>query len=290
MTAAAGTAVAAALTATAHALTAAGVANPQREARLLLCLAAGLAIEDTLTAGDRPLSATESSELEALARRRADGEPMARLRGSQEFWSLPFTLGPDTLIPRPDSETLIQAALSLLPSGAGGTILDLGTGSGCLLLALLSERPEAVGLGVDIAPAACALAAENADALGLSGRAEFVAADWRELPLSVTQRRFNLVLCNPPYIPDGMIDGLAPEVARFEPRRALAGGPDGLDAYRAVLPVAAALLGPGASLLLEVGAGQAALVEALFGGAGLQAGGRHDDLAGTPRCLVAYPR
>ncbi len=280
--------IAGALERTGHALAAAGIPNPRREARLLLCLAAGISLENSLANTHAPLDRAVEARLCELTERRAGGEPMARLRGHQEFWSLTFTLGPETLIPRPDSETLVAAALALLPVDAPAIeLLDLGCGSGCLLLAVLSERPGARGTGVDISEGACAVAAANATKLGLAARADFTTADWHALPSSVAGRAYDMILCNPPYVCDGEIAGLAPEVARFEPHRALAGGHDGLDAYRTVAPITAGLLKPGGALLLELGAGQAEAVACIVEGAGLTIAGLHADLSGTPRCLLA---
>jgi release factor glutamine methyltransferase len=181
---------------------------------------------------------------------------VARLTGVREFWSLPFRVTPDTLEPRPDSETVVEAALAALdaagvPRQRPLGLLDLGTGTGCLLLALLRELPAAWGLGVDISPGACAAAAANARSLGLARRARFRPGDWgRGL-----DGGFDLVVANPPYVSDGEIATLQPEVALHEPRSALAGGPDGLAGHRALAPHVARLLGDGGVAVVEFGAG-----------------------------------
>ena len=218
-----------------------------------------------------------------LVARRADGEPVARILGRREFWGLPFALAPATLEPRPDTETVVEAALGLV-RGAGGaaSILDLGTGSGCLLLALLSELPDAAGVGVDRSPAAAAAARRNARSLGLGDRARFVAGDWAE----AISGRFDLVVSNPPYIATEHIEALAPEVRRHDPALALDGGADGLDAYRAIVADLPRLLAPSGVAVLELGAGQRDAVAGLARAAGLVVIGSNPDLAGTPRALA----
>ena len=260
-------------------LAAAGVDSPRLDARLLLAHATGLTHADMLRDRDAPVDAAAYG---ALLARRAAREPLALIVGHQEFWSLRFEVSPDTLIPRADSETLIEAALAARPDiDATRSILDLGTGTGCLLLAALTEFPQAWGAGIDLSPAAAALARRNALALGLAGRAAMLCGHWDD----AIQGRFDLVLSNPPYIPAADIAGLMPEVARHEPRRALDGGPDGLDAYRTLLSRLPTLLRPGGTAVLELGIGQAGAVAALAGG--LQAETR-PDLAGAPRALVLH--
>ena len=240
-------------------LEAAGIENPRLEARLLLAHAARLTREALLREPSRRI---DPAPFHVSLARRAAREPLALILGRQEFWSLEFAVSPATLIPRADSETVIEAALAALPErGRVGTVLDLGAGTGCLLLAALTEFPAAWGLGIDSAPDAAALAAGNAAALGLAARAAFMAGDW-EAALSA---RFDLVLSNPPYIPTGEISGLMPEVSRHEPRRALDGGADGLDAYRRILSALPDLLAPGGVAVLEIGHGQADEVGALAG-------------------------
>lgn len=252
----------------------AGITDARREARILLAAALGI---DTTSL--QLIDQIDPARYQAHLQRRAAREPMAFITGRREFWGLEFEVSPATLIPRPDSETLIQAALAECP--APSRILDLGTGTGCLLLALLSERPGAFGVGVDVAPAAAHLAARNAQRLGLSTRAGFIAGDWAA-PL---RGPFDLILSNPPYITQADMDDLMPEVAGFEPARALDGGPDGLDAYRAILQALPSLFGPGAVAVLEIGAGQAPDLADLAGFYGFSAMFQAD-LAGIERAAI----
>lgn len=264
------------------ALAAAGIEAPAREARLLLLHALG-----------RPASAlldrTEPVHAPALApllARRAAREPMALLLGRQGFWTLDLEVSADTLIPRADSEAIVEAALAAAPAPA--RVLDLGTGTGCLLLAVLSERPHAWGLGIDLAPRAAALAARNARACGLAARAAFLAADWAA-PLAASLppgARFDLVLSNPPYIPTPDLPALMPEVIAHEPTRALDGGPDGLAAYRTIIAALPNLLAPGGVAVLEAGIGQADDIAALARAHGLAHRETRPDLAGIPRAVV----
>jgi release factor glutamine methyltransferase len=257
----------------------AGTDNPRLEARLLLAHALGIPgaalIRDPDALADR-------AAYDSLIARRAAHEPLAYILGRREFWSLDFAVSPATLIPRPESETLIEAALAAFASRSPpARILDLGTGTGCLLLSALHEFPGAFGIGTDRSPAAASLAAANAAALGLAGRAAFLCADWAA-PLNA---RFDLILCNPPYIPTSHIAGLMPEVARHEPTGALDGGADGLAAYRHIVASLPALLQPDGVAVLELGAGQAGSVAALTADVGLAATTR-PDLAGIARALV----
>ena len=263
-------------------LAAAGVEAPTREARLLLAHAFGLSDAALLRDRHAPLPpGTGLARFDALLERRAAREPMALITGRQGFWTLDLAVSPATLVPRADSEALVEAALARFPGGTA-RVLDLGTGTGCLLLAVLGEWPQAWGLGVDLSPEAAALAAGNARRLGLAARSAFLAGSWAQ-PLS---GRFDLVLCNPPYIESGALPGLMPEVRLHEPSRALDGGPDGLDAYRAVLGVLGRLLTPDGAAVLELGAGQAAPVAALALRAGLTVASVRADLGGVARALV----
>ena len=261
----------------------AGVAEPRRDAVALLA-AAGVPREKQIGRPGGPVEHGGLAAYRGMVARRARREPVSRILGQREFWSLPFSLTPDTLDPRPDSETLVEGALSLCADRAAPlSILDLGTGTGCLLLALLSELPQATGVGADISPAALRVAQANAQALGLSHRTGFAASDWGD----GLKGPFNLILANPPYIVDGDIGRLEPEVALYEPREALAGGPDGLEAYRCLAPRLGALLAPGGHVLLEVGAGQAAEVAGLLAEKGLEIRGILRDLGGVERCIIA---
>ena len=264
-------------------LAAAGIAEARREARLLVALAAGVEPATVLGWPERRLDAAAETRLAELAGRRAAREPYARLVGRRQFWSLDFALSPETLDPRPDSETLIEAALARLPDRrAALRLLDLGTGSGCLLLALLSELDNAYGVGVDLLPGAAATARRNAASLGLADRAVFAVGRWGEALVG----SMDVILANPPYICSELIDSLAPEVARYEPRAALDGGGDGLDAYRALAAETKRLLKRGGIALFELGAGQATAVAALMAEAGLAPEGTRRDLAGIERVLI----
>ena len=267
----------------------AGVEAARLEARLLLAHALGLAQEALLLDPGAPLPPEAAERFAALLARRVAREPLALMLGRREFWSLDFAVSPATLITRPESETLIEAALAAFAGrSAPARILDLGTGTGCLLLAALAEFPAAFGVGIDRSPAAAALARRNAAMLGLTGRAAFVCGDWAAALAPPVDRRFDLVLCNPPYIAAAEIPRLMPEVSRHEPKTALDGGPDGLDAYRRLIPDLPRLLAPGGLAVLELGQGQASSVGRLATAAGL-AGPARADLAGTPRALVLRP-
>ncbi|HYZ61574.1 MAG TPA: peptide chain release factor N(5)-glutamine methyltransferase [Acetobacteraceae bacterium] len=259
-------------------LRAAGIESARREARLLLGEAAGLSQEALLRDPDRRI---DPARYQTLLERRAAREPLAFILGWQEFWSLRFRVSPATLIPRADSETLVEAALAARPEGVA-SVLDLGTGTGCLLLAILSEFRGAWGVGTDRNKEAARLAQANARALGLADRAAFVCADWAA-PIGA---RFDLVLSNPPYVPSAEVAGLMPEVARFEPVGALDGGPDGLDAYRAVLAELPRLVRPGGLAVLELGLGQAGAVAALARETGFGRISTRRDLAGIERALL----
>ncbi len=278
--------IAEALDGAARGLAEAGIGKPRMEARLLAGHA--LRVDPAVVLGhpERALTRIERTRLAILVRRRARREPIAQLFGEREFWSLKFKVTADVLTPRPDSETVVEAALAGVPDrGAPLRLLDLGTGTGCLLLALLSELEGAQGLGVDISPAAVEVARANAAALGFADRATFRTGDWGR----GIRGPFDLIVANPPYIPSSAVESLEPEVARFEPRRALSGGVDGLDCYRRLVPDVARLLKPGATAVVEVGAGQAARVSAILAGHGLHPVAIQADLSGIERCLIATP-
>ena len=274
---------------TAVALSAAGIDNVRFEARLLLGRASGLTIEQMVSCGHDEASPAVVAELRALTARRVRREPMAYILGEREFWGLPFKVSPAVLVPRPDSETVIEAAIGLLPDRAKPLrILDLGLGSGCLLLTLLYEFPKASGVGIDVSPEALAIARQNAAALGVAPRATLLAGDWRRPDWTRDLGGpFDLVVSNPPYIEAGDMGGLMPEVARFEPPLALDGGMDGLVAYRAIAASLGGLLAPGGTVLFEVGAGQATAVAELLDVAGLTPGPPWKDLGGVARVVPA---
>ena len=266
-----------------------GIDTAALDARALLKTATGLPLEALIVKGREPLGAPSGKRLDEYVARRLAGEPVSRIRGSREFYGRDFKIDPNTLDPRPDTETLVDAALGLARgedlSGRDLRLLDLGTGSGCILLTLLAELPDATGTGTDINPGALAVAGHNAKALGVADRARFVAADWFE---GLTGR-YDLIVSNPPYIASAEIEALSPEVARHDPRAALDGGADGLDAYRRIAARAERFLAPDGVLLVEIGSTQAGSVAELFRAAGLIVAddGVLTDLAGRPRCVCA---
>lgn len=275
--------IGAAVEAAAARLDASGIADARREARLILALA--LSVDPSVVLGypERAIEAAAQARLAQLLARRVRREPFSRLKGAREFWSLDFTLSPDTLDPRPDSETLIEAALEFLPDRSAPLhLLDLGTGTGCLLLALLSELPRATGFGVDILAGAVETARRNACALGLDGHAQFVCGDWDQ----GIEGGVDVILANPPYIPSQEIALLAPEVAMFEPRQALDGGMDGLDAYRVLAAVVMRRLTPGGLACIEIGSNQGNAVVQLMTRSGLTVKAVRRDLSGHERCVV----
>lgn len=222
-----------------------------------------------------------------MVRRREAREPVARILGRRGFWTLDLQVTPDTLDPRPDSETVVEAVLARTPDrSAPLRILDLGTGSGCLLLALLSELPKASGLGIDRSPGAAAAARANARRNGLDARARFAVGDWT----SALAGPFDIVVSNPPYIERGAIPGLMPEVREYDPVAALDGGLDGLEAYRAILAGLPRLLASGALVAFELGQGQDGPVGNLMRAAGLESPVVAPDLAGIGRCIIATYR
>lgn len=226
--------------------------TPLLDARVLLKFATGYGDAGLIAQGDAALTPTQQKKFDDAIARCAEGEPVAYITGVKEFWSLPFRVGPEVLIPRADSECLIEAALARRTNGEVRTILDLGTGSGCLLCALLYELPAAFGVGIDISPPAAAMARTNAGRLGLAARAAFLGGDWA----GAIAGPFDIVIANPPYIRAGDPD-LSPDVGRFEPGSALFAGPDGLDAFRAILADAPRLLAPCGLFIIECGADQA---------------------------------
>ena len=270
-------------------LKSAGDDEAELDARILLGAALNLDLTGIIAQASRKLTPAEAALLAQYARRRIAGEPVARILGQKEFWGLPLQLSPATLVPRPDTETVVELALQLLRAGGeldrSLRIADLGTGSGAILLALLSELPAAKGFGTDISEEALQTAAANAARAGLSDRATFIACDYA----SGLAGQFDLIVSNPPYIRSSDIAGLAAEVANHDPLAALDGGADGLDAYRTLIPQAARLLAPGAVLVVEAGQGQSGLIEALMTAAGLTpATAPKADLAGIPRAVAGH--
>jgi release factor glutamine methyltransferase len=260
-------------------MSAAGVDSARTDARILLAHTMGVSREDLIAATRQP-SADEAALFETFVIRRVAREPVAYIRGSREFWSLEFKVGSGVLAPRPETETLIEQALAVIPDrSAALSIADLGAGSGALLVAALKEFPHARGTGFERSPEAFAYAEANLAHHGLATRGRIIAADWNE-----ADGPFDLILSNPPYIPSADIDDLDPEVRLFEPRAALDGGADGLDAYRGLAGLLPGLLKPGGMALLELGLGQAEQVEPLFHG--LAVVRVAPDLAGIPRVLV----
>jgi release factor glutamine methyltransferase len=264
---------------------AAGIESPALDARLIVGHALSLDHTALASSAERALTAAEREAVATLAVRRMRGEPVARIIGVKEFWGLPFALSPATLVPRPDTETVVEAALAAIGDARKHEALciaDLGTGSGAILLALLHELRNASGIGTDIDAQAIETARRNADALGLASRADFVLADFG----TALNRRFDLVVSNPPYIATRDIEALEGEVRDHDPRRALDGGTDGLDAYRAIARQAPQMLCAGGILIVEIGIGQSAGVDAIFTtAAGLDPAGVRCDLSGLPRAL-----
>jgi release factor glutamine methyltransferase len=275
--------VGAAVKEAAEQLSQAGVPDARREGRLLVAAALDWDSASVLGHPEAELTPAAAQRLRGLVGRRSAREPVSRILGYREFWSLRFEVSPDTLDPRPDSETLIEAALAALPDrGRVYRVLDLGTGTGCLLLALLSELPNSLGTGIDLSEGALAAARRNAAGLGLGARAQFARSNWGD---SVTGQ-WDVILANPPYIASDEIERLEPEVARFEPRAALDGGCDGLDAYRVLAPALARLLAPAGVGVIEMGAGQTQMVAAIMAEAGLALCKVRHDLSGVDRCIV----
>jgi release factor glutamine methyltransferase len=262
----------------------AGFDEARRRARRLVAAALDLSPVQTLARSDRPITGAERERVAAVLRRAQAREPLSRIVGAREFWGLEFVLSAATLDPRPETETAVEAVLSRLPErGRAYRFLDLGTGTGCLLLALLSEYPAATGLGIDRAPGAVETAAGNAARLGLGARAAFRLGDWGRGVGGL----FDAIVTNPPYIASGDIPGLPPEVRDHDPPLALDGGPEGLDAYRAIAADAPRLLAADGLLACEIGAGQGEAVTGIISAAGLVVETIVPDLARIPRCVVA---
>lgn len=264
-----------------------GIAEATADARILLAHALGLNRTELAIQGRRTLEACELERIGQLAARRLRGEPVARILGQREFWSLPLTVAPAVLVPRPETETVVEAALDHIEreglKRAQLRLLDMGTGSGALLLALLSELPNATGIGTDISIGAVACARANAARNGLAARCDFVVADFA----AGLRGSFDLIVSNPPYVARGDIDKLPREIKDYDPLLALDGGRDGLDAFRAIAAMAPSLLAPRGCLAVEMGAGQESAVRGLFNTMGLKVSEVRADLAQIPRALVA---
>lgn len=260
-------------------LVAAGCETPMLDARILLQHVAGLSREDIIMEPERIILTPLAAKFAELLARRVTHEPVSRILGEREFYGRIFRVTPDVLDPRPDTETLIDAALGLLKPDA--RILDLGTGSGAIAITLLAESPEATGLATDMSPAALAVAEANARELGVADRLAFALGDW----FGPVEQHFDLIVSNPPYIRQGDIAGLASDVRDFDPLPALSGGQDGLDAYRHIAKDARGALEPLGMVLVEIGAGQEFDVTAIFEVTGFSPAGRFSDIGGHVRCL-----
>lgn len=266
-----------------QAFRAGGLETPELDARVLIGHALEADHAELAAAPHRPLSETHLAAIAALAQRRLRREPVARIVGCKEFWGLALRLSPETLVPRPETEIVVEAALSTIPHNAPTRIADLGTGSGALLLALVHERPQARAVGTDRSFTALVAARENAIRLGLAERTEFVAGDFG----SALSGRFDCIVSNPPYIATAGLAALPPEVRAHDPHLALDGGPDGLSAYRMIAKDVPRLLAPGGALVLELGVGQSDAVITIMAAERLApAGPPRLDLAGIPRALT----
>lgn len=256
------------------------VETPALDAKRLLLDVEKLDAAALTASPDAPMTAIEAYD--SLVSRRCQREPVSKILGYRDFWKHRFIVSEDVLDPRPDTETLIEAALDIAVRDRPIRIVDLGTGSGCILLTLLDELPNATGVGVDISETALAVAKCNAEALGLEHRAEFIVSDW----FSALDETFDLVVSNPPYISTTEKDGLAPEVSIWDPEAALFAGMDGLQAYRKIASGLATVLKPNGTALLEIGFGQGQPVTDLIESAGFRRVSSHCDLGGVERCLV----
>jgi release factor glutamine methyltransferase len=267
----------------------AGIDSPELDARILIGHALGLDHAALAAADARRLNGDQEEAIAALAQRRLAHEPIARIVGCKEFWSLPLRVDATTLVPRPETETIVEVALDAVdacgPRSRPLRIADLGTGCGAILLALLSELPNAFGVGTDASMAALSVARDTARRLGLA-HAHFVSCDMA----AALRAPFDIIVSNPPYIASADMAALPPEVRDFEPRRALDGGADGLDFYRVIAAGAPALLPPGGIVIVELAAGLAPNVAALFAGAGLAPTPPRADLNAVPRALLARKR
>jgi release factor glutamine methyltransferase len=270
---------------------AANIESAELDARTLLGAAVNLDLTGLIASAARIITASEAARLDDYVTRRLSGEPIARIVGEKEFWGLPIKLSAATLVPRPDTETVVERALEILHAEKAHSralrIADLGTGSGAILLALLSELPKAVGIGTDISADALATAEANAARLDLAARASFIRCDYA----AGLSGMFDLIVSNPPYIRSADIAGLATEVRDHDPHLALDGGADGLAAYRTLIGQGTALLVPGAALIVEAGEGQSSAIETLMTGSGLMVdSGPKPDLGGIFRAITGRKR
>lgn len=258
----------------------AGVEDAVRDARLLLGLVLDIDAGELIAQDDQMVGERDGERYLAALARRAAGEPVSRIRGWREFYGRRFEISPDTLDPRPDTETLVEVGLELLPPD--GRVLDLGTGTGCILISILAERTDAEGIGVDLAHGALAVAGRNGETLGVGDRVEWVQGSWE-----AARGQFDLLVSNPPYIRQDVIPELSADVRDFDPALALDGGEDGLDAVRAILIVAPGCLRPEGWLALEVGFDQTEAVMDLARGARWRNVSRRMDLGGNYRVVSA---
>ncbi len=272
-----------------HILEKSGISSAKLDAQLLLAHVLNISREEMLLRDEITINTAQDQEFQELISRRAAFEPVSQILGKREFWGMEFLVNKHTLTPRPDSETLIETLLQIQPNrGLPLQILDLGTGSGCLLLSALSEYPQAQGTGIDISEQAIDIARKNSDLLGFSARADFKKCDWNSQINWNSQIKgvWNVILCNPPYIVSDHIDQLAPDVALYEPRQALDGGNSGLECYRTIISLLPSLMAKEAVVLLESGAGQAKEIAAIAEANGLKIAGTACDLAGIERCVA----
>lgn len=268
-------------------LTAAGVDSPVIDARLLVEAACSVTRVDIVTDPHRPVTDEQMSVLNGYVERRAAREPVSRILGRKGFWKIMVGVGPHVLSPRPESEVIVEQALKAFPEGMAFNVLDLGVGSGAILLAILAERPAAKGLGVDISEEALANARENAANLDLNTRMALLRGDWAT---GLADASFDLVVSNPPYIATAVIEGLDPEVREHDPHLALDGGPDGLAAYRDLAPEILRVLKAGGPFFVEIGADQKAAVETLFQAAGAEGVTTIQDLSGRDRVVAGHKK
>ncbi len=268
-------------------LEAAGLAGPVIDARLLVEAAAEATRLDIVTDPYRALTPAQEATLEDYLARRERREPVSHILGRKGFWKIMLQVTPDVLTPRPDTECVVDAALKATPEFERFSMLDLGVGSGAIILAILAERPNAKGLGIDVSEEALAVARDNAAHLGLEGRVALLRGDWTA---GLSDESFDLVTANPPYIASDVIETLEPEVRVHEPRLALDGGPDGLDAYRLLAPEILRVLRPGGRFFVEIGYDQKAAVEALFQEAGAVEVSTQQDLSALDRVVVGKKR